>query len=157
METPDNLASELLLMNILLRIDDKVGRFKEIPEEMLKLRSGKKILEFFVSNNSEFIEQLLKDELATTYLNVNTFEGETYFSKERFEDLLNLLLYWFAFQLDNSEDPDKKSNSVKEKEIIRFVKKLFSVKEYLEKRANEIKYHYDKLYDLFSPPVKKKK
>ena len=89
----------------------------------------------------------MNHELTKTYLNVNEYEGETYFSKEKFESLLDLLYQWFVHQhLATFDKIDPQPDEVKE--VLRFIKKVHSLKEYLQKQAKVGKYHYNKLLEI---------
>ena len=87
----------------------------------------------------------MKEELTNTYLNVNEFEDEIYFSKEKFEDL-SLLLFilisrnYFILLLNK-----KYSKSEFNKEYMRFIKKIFGLKIFLDRQATISKYHFNKL------------
>ncbi len=45
-------------------------------------------------NEYSFVEKLFENDTSKSYLNVNTFEGVTYFNKESFEELLKWILYF---------------------------------------------------------------
>ena len=135
-------------MNILLRFDDHFGKFKEIPAEFLKIRSSQKLFEFIVEKHHDYLLKVFNEELAKTYLNVNTYEGEIYFSKEKFDSLITLFFHWYAHQYMIYSIEEKKTKVLSEKESISFIKKIFSIKEFLEKKSVESKFHYPKLLEL---------
>ncbi len=58
----------------------------------------------------DIVSMILKNEKASSYLNINTWEGNTYYSKERFEDLIK---WYFTITLLDGEDTKRKAVQVK--------------------------------------------
>ena len=141
----ENIASMLLLINIMIRFEKIVSELNDNQEEFLKVRSVKKQFEIILDYHSEFISALMNEELIKTYLEVNEFEGELYFNKEKFEDLSLLLFIWISRRYYDIVIKKKTSKGILRKEYVRFTKKIFSIKVFLDRQAVVSKFHFNVL------------
>ena len=130
----------ILLLNIILEYEDSFERLKNLQPAFLKLRSGKTIylaLEKVMPNVSSYF---LTKEFVSSYIDVNDYKQKTYYSKERFEELINFLFlfsYIKYFELNNG----KKELTVKEKnKMIRFFRKVNLLRKYFIKTSTKSKY-----------------
>ncbi len=144
----ETLPTKMLLINILLHLEEKFEDWDSVPNEFLKQRSNKKLLEIIVSSNYEFIKDLFELELMGTYLGVNYYEGKKYFSKENMEDLVDQLSLQVIHQYNNILIKKVKTKVKQIGELERFSKKVFIVNGYIKKTAKDCGYLYDKFLEI---------
>ena len=51
----EKITSQVLLINLLIQFDGKFEKLEEISEEFLKLRSGKKLYEYFLKHEIKYL------------------------------------------------------------------------------------------------------
>jgi hypothetical protein len=146
-EDIDSLGHKMLMMNLMLIIKDEFGELTFSSNEFFKLRGEKKLFEYFFKQNEVFLKKLVKEELFTTYLGVNLYEGKTYYNKERLEDFINLLVLWACLKYFQKNNKKYKSDSTLKKDIIKFSKKTFTVGKYLKRQSEKSEYLFDKFLD----------
>jgi hypothetical protein len=115
---------KILLIGFLL---EKKKRAKPSTDEETKLTTKSGVIK---SDILPSIKVLLKENNVHNFLQVNEFEGITYFNKERFEELLKwILLFYLAHlhsQLNLVEDKKKKPTRTEiDREIIKYTKNNF--------------------------------
>jgi hypothetical protein len=143
----EKVATFMLLINIMLRFNDEFDENFKIPNDFLSLRSSNKLSDFIVKKNSEFIEQFLNEDVVKTYLEINTFEEKTYFSKERFEQLIEVITLWAELKHSDIIKEDIKSKEKLKTELTRFSKKTSLVKKYYLKQSSDSEYLLDNLVE----------
>ncbi|MCB9260401.1 MAG: alpha-amylase [Ignavibacteriales bacterium] len=134
------ISVQILLIDVLLQFDEVLERFVKISDEFLKQRSGQKLYEFVLIDNKEFFEELIKKEIFTTYLEVNTHDGKIYFSKERFEELVEVLTLVYNVRFNKNVESKYKSKLKQKTETVRFIKKLSLIQRYLIKQSDDSEY-----------------
>ena len=112
---------------------------------------------------------LFQDKNVSSFLNVNVFEGITYFSKERFE----MLIYWLSeliilrlfsfYEIESAKLMDTKYNSNSilkkpglEKILLREIKKNYESAKQLIQLAEVMKYDLNKFINNLKNPGRKK-
>ncbi len=144
--------------------------YKENTAKSQKLKAETK------KNYYSFIEKMFEDNAVKKYLGVNTFEGETYFNKENFEELMNWMFYFTNIYSirDNiytpsiSIKPKKKTKKDSAAKAVGNVKdKIKSSLEDLELTSESLKriktasiqsgYKVDELKNLLIKKIEKKK
>jgi hypothetical protein len=146
----------MLLINVLLQLEEKFEEWDSIPEDFLKQRSNKKLLEIAVANNLTFLKDFFDQELVNTYLSVNYYEGNKYFSKESLEDFLDQLSVHIIFLFNNILVKKIKTKVQQISELERFSKKVFAVNGYVKKSASECGYLYDEFIKVILATSQKK-
>lgn len=139
----DNIPTKILLIDVLLQIEDFFDNLKIIPEEFLKLRSPEKLFYFIEKKNNEKLSRLLKKEVFNIYLQVNTYENKTYFRKESLEELLDCISIYTAFRYNKVLIKNYKLKDKQKLEILRFLKKTYSVNKYIKKLAKTSNYLFE--------------
>ena len=143
----EKISSQVLLINLLIQFDGKFEKLEEISDEFLKLRSGKKLYEYFLKHEIKYLTEMMNSDLGKTYLEVNTYKGDTYFSKERYDDLVDFMTF-YIIQKYSRIDKNILGQSRKAKNIdIRITKKLYVLNQYLKKLAENSKYLFKDLLD----------
>ena len=89
----------------------------------------------------------MNSDLGKTYLEVNTYKGNTYFSKDRFDDLVDFMTF-YVIQKYSIIDKKILAISGKSDNIdIRITKKIYVLNQYLKKLAENSKYLFKDLLD----------
>ncbi len=130
----------ILLLNILLEYEDSFERLKNLQPGFLKLRSGKTIysaLENVMPNVSSYF---LNKEFVSSYIDVNEYKKKTYYSKERFEELINFLFFfsfvkYYDLNIKEKEPATKEKNNTK-----KFFRKVNLLRKYFIRTSTESKY-----------------
>jgi hypothetical protein len=146
----DKIAYIIILINILLYLEEEELNIKEVPDEFLKLRSPKKIFEFVNLNFNSELKNIIELDLVKNLIQVNNFEGINYFSKEKFEELIDYLTTFFISGYALAISNTKISRIKKTNNILRFARKVLSLNQYLKKEAADSKYQYDVLVEKFT-------
>jgi len=144
-ENEEKIGPQILLINILLQLEEEYQDLDKLPDEYLKLRSPKKIYELLVDSKKEFMSELMKKELITTFLNVNLYNEKEYFNKESWEEVLDQIHVFSIYKYYNAIQLSTKTKSKQKIEFIRFVKKSYSINNYLKKQAISSKYLFKDL------------
>lgn len=144
---PDNIGNQILLINILLQFENAFDQLEEVSEDYLKLRSAKKLYNHIQTNNKEFLTEIVNKELLTTYLDVNVYEGKTYFSKERLDELIDLVNVCSVFNYFGIVKSKYKTKTKQKTEIIKFLKKAHTVNMFIKKQATASNYLFNDLLE----------
>ena len=152
----ETLPSKMLLINVLLQLEEEFEKWDSIPEEFLKQRSNKKMLEIVVSNNFTFLKDFFNRELVNTYLGVNSYEGKKYFSKENLEDFVDQLSVHIIILYNNILVKKVKTKVKQISELERFSKKVLDVSGYIKKSASISDYLYDEFLKVLLVTSKEK-
>jgi len=151
LENKDRADSSLLLIIVLLSLKDDFDFSKPLPTKFFRLRNPKKILEFILSEKREIIRELLDSELLLKYLDVNEYNNEKYFSKEKWDELLDGLLNSFCCEYYSSNVKIQKTVSKQRVEQLRFLKKIYLINSYLKKKAISAKFVYSQIVEEIAP------
>lgn len=144
-EDVDSLGFKMLLINIMLIFEDEFEETEFIDDDFLKLRSDKKLYDYVLLKNKDFISKLAGVDLFSTFLGINTYEGKTYYNKERFDEFISLLILWANLKYFKINRSRFKSITSFNTAMIRFSKKVFSLGRYLKSQSDKSEYLYDKL------------
>jgi hypothetical protein len=143
----EKINSQILLINLILQFEEKFEKIEEIPDEFLSLRSGKQLYEYFFIHEIKYLTDLVKSELGKSYLEVNKYKDKTYFSKERFEDLIDAVTLYVIKKYSQSDASLVEISANKKKLEIRITKKMYVLNQYLRIQANNSEYIYDDLLE----------
>ncbi len=141
----NTIGSRMLLINVLLRLEDTFDKFDDPSEEFLKLRSPRKLYEYILENNREYLTEIVNKELFITYLEVNNYEGKTYFSKDRLEEIVDFITILLTLKYYKTIKNKYKTITKCNAEAIRFLKKTYSVNSYMKKESISSKYLFKDL------------
>ncbi|MCF8259329.1 MAG: hypothetical protein K9J12_01030 [Melioribacteraceae bacterium] len=72
-------------------------------------KNKEKIKKFIVDSKSELITEMLEDDIVRAYCGVNYHENIWYFSKERFEELLNWMMTIKMLAIADTKDESKRN------------------------------------------------
>ncbi len=126
---PDNIFKEISLLNALLSKAYLVNNKLSLNDNSLEI----------------FISEFINGKQISEYLMLNEFEGDLYYNKERFEELI----YWFfnlsalyeIIQIKKKSKAEKEnlkmSNSLKTAE--KFISKIYEASENAQYKVKELK------------------
>jgi glycosidase len=135
----------ILLINILLKYEKQFEKIKKVETGFARLRSQRKIYESLLKFNARLHVHFLNDEFVSTYIDVNEYKKKVYYSKEKFEDLIEI--FFIYSNIKYSELIIKNGQlTVKEKNnYLRFVRKTNQLRKYLLKISIKSKYLFKDL------------
>ncbi|MBN1302307.1 MAG: hypothetical protein JW995_13910 [Melioribacteraceae bacterium] len=158
---------ELSLLKVLLNYTDKLFDVEKGPVNIFNIKSESDIQNFISIFKQELIEQLLMDEDVHSFLLVNHYEGIWYYSKERFEELvdwllsialLNFMNYTNEYKFDAAEFGKKVYNLKPNRDINLdelnseliedFIKKANMIGDYLKDNSERSGYDLDILRQI---------
>ncbi len=87
----EDIFRDILLLNILLRYNSGLFDIESIFDNISLKSSIAKERKLWQAEKGELLIKLLDDEDVRKFINVNEYEGVIYYSKERFEELMNWL------------------------------------------------------------------
>ena len=146
LEEDQKVSSQMLLINLILQIDDYFKNLDIIPAEFLKLRSGKNLYEYLHKNNLKIITEFSKSELLKTFLEVNTYQDITYYSKERLDELVDTVSIYVTLKYSSISIATKKT--VKEQNVNSILsKKMYALNQFIKKQSVDSKYLYNSLLE----------
>lgn len=140
------VSSQMMLLNLILQFEDKINSIELIPDEFLKLRGSRKLYDYLLNNNSKYLAEFVESELLKAFLEVNTYQGKTYYSKERLEEFLDFLSVYTTIKFTEFENSNKKTAKLKTVNL-RLSKKIYGVNQFIKKQSDESKYLYDVLLE----------
>lgn len=79
------------------------------------------------------------------FLEVNTYKSKSYYSKERLEELANIIITGMLFEYGKYLNNKVKSKQKQKTELVRFTKKLSLINSYIKDQSIESKFLYNKL------------
>ena len=85
----NEIFRDILLLNILLRYNSDLFDVEKLYDEISLKSSIAKERKMWQQTKGKLILKILDDEDVRKFINVNEYEGIVYYSKERFEELLN--------------------------------------------------------------------
>lgn len=141
----NELYKDIILINILIKYADEIKLLFN-KNDITNLNKVAQLRE----NNGKNIQQFIKimnDNMVKHFIGVNEYEGEIYYSKENFEELISwlftiYLLMLFVLKSENNEQY-KIDNSL----IAYMIEEKYSVIKKLSDLSKESNYMFDKLID----------
>ncbi|MCK5086506.1 MAG: hypothetical protein KAQ90_03250, partial [Melioribacteraceae bacterium] len=150
----EGVAKEITLLNILLEFEDKLFNGSPNSGNILKLESKKKIKEYLAVDKKELIEKLLEDNYVQTFIGANYYEDEWYYSKERFEELVDWLMSLALIKLIGIEKSSRAKTKTEKNEKKKIINRLFKLNEYLKICSKKSEYKLEALKKLLLNPIK---
>lgn len=139
----------IILLNIFLEIDKKIEFTEANIEDFIRLRGPKKLFNYLVDKEKDFIQEIFNNDFIQSFLDVNTFDGKQYYSKERFEEIVDWFQYFIIIKYIKSINSNNKL-SYKEKSLaLRFINKTFVLSAYLKRLSDKAKYIFIDLRNNF--------
>ncbi len=143
------VTRKIILLNLLFDQEKQLSKFMGESEEFLKVRSKKKMFDWLILNNSNYLKYISSHDFTQTLLDVNEHNGIKYFSKERFEDFTEFFQLFSICSIYKKDIAAVKSKVVRKKNILSFVRKTVLVKSHLDQLAKEAKYVYKEFVKAF--------
>lgn len=140
------VSSQMLLLNLILQFEGNIKNLDLIPDELMKLRSGRKIYDYLLKENPKNLSEFAESELLKTFLEVNTYQEKTYYSKERLEEYIDFISIYVTLKFTKIEKPGKKTTKQK-KVNLSLLKKMYVLNQFIKKQSDESKYLYDVLLE----------
>ncbi|MCP5061392.1 MAG: alpha-amylase [Ignavibacteriae bacterium] len=142
------------LINLLLNVDLFLTTASIKYNKFDKLTTKKEIVQYFVKYKKDLVKNIFNNDFAKTYLEVNTFEDTVFYSKQRFDELLDWIM---TLSLMNYIQIQQKGKRVKPKsKIINFTNNLFILNSNLKTTSDKCGYKFDLMKDEFSISSTKK-
>lgn len=139
----DNITNNILLIDVLLQIENFFDNLDIIPEKFFNLRSPQKLFTFIKEKNNEELRELIEKEVFRTYHQVNSYENKTYFSKENLEEFLDCLNIYSSLKYQEILIKNDKLRTKQKSKIVGFLKKTYSINQYIKKLAKTKGYLFD--------------
>jgi len=131
------IFNELTLLNILVECESKLCDVSDLKNELSVTKKNKELRDYLKKEKSKDFSKLIHDDFVRTYLGVNFYEGVWYFSKEKFEELID----WMAtISLVRNAASVKK-----EDELIIRIKNILYINSYLKDAAENAGYKLEEL------------
>ncbi|MFH1196838.1 MAG: alpha-amylase family glycosyl hydrolase [bacterium] len=167
----EGIYREVSLLNILLEFGDKLFDIEVGPKDLMLVKDEEGLKKFLSKHKSELISSLLEDDYVKAFLGINFYEDIWYYSKERFEELIDWLFSvsiinftsgFAAKQKVNEAEPvekvmvgikEEKLESEKvaspelelDEQLGNFIQKMFMLSNYLKKCSDKAEYKLDHL------------
>lgn len=136
------IFSEMTLLEIISVVKTKLFDVSDLTKELVISKENKELKEYLRKEKSKEVSKLLKDDFVRTFLGVNFYNDIWYFSKEKFEDLINWLTT-VALHKSFYLSEDEKSRTI-------MMKNIFFINNYLKETAKLSSYMLDELEQLIN-------
>ncbi|MBK7106164.1 MAG: alpha-amylase [Ignavibacteriae bacterium] len=137
----------VILLNLLINQKEKIDSFQINFEQFMKLRSKIKLFDLIKNSEVKFIEEFFENEFTQSYIDVNEYEKVKYFSKERFESLINLFQLFAAYKIYSNNITLQISSS--KSKVLSIIRKLINIENHLNNLAIESKFVFTDLLKNF--------
>ncbi len=104
---------KLTLLNVLLKFNGDLFNVADKKVELDDLADSANLKKYLKKNKSKLIEEMLGNEFVQIFIGVNEYEGEKYYSKESFEDLMNWIFTLTVIDYDLNWEKDNLSELIK--------------------------------------------
>ncbi len=165
----NEIYRDILLLNILLKYNSDLFNVEELFDKISLKSSIAKERKIWQEHKGKLILQILEDNDVRQFINVNEYEGIVYYSKERFEELLNWLysITVCSYSIKNEDELSKlriTDHTKKELEqieplelrIILLFAKSFYLYDFLKQTSINSGYKLDELTKNFKLGTKRK-
>ncbi|KUG26146.1 alpha-amylase family protein [hydrocarbon metagenome] len=136
------IFSEMTLLEIISVVKTKLFDVSDLTKELVISKENKELKEYLRKEKSKEFSKLLKDDFVRTFLGVNFYNDIWYFSKEKFEDLINWLTT-VALHKSFYLSEDEKARTI-------MMKNIFFINNYLKETAKLSSYKLHELEQLIN-------
>lgn len=136
------IFSEMTLLEIISVVKTKLFDLSDLTKELVISKENKELKEYLRKEKSKEFSKLLKDDFVRTFLGVNFYNDIWYFSKEKFEDLIDWLTT-VALHKSFYLSEDEKARNI-------MMKNIFFINNYLKEAAELSSYKLDELEQLIN-------
>ncbi|MBK8945886.1 MAG: alpha-amylase [Ignavibacteriae bacterium] len=114
-------------------------------DEFMKIRSGKKLLNYLINFDEKLLNEFFKNEFFQTFIDVNEYENVKYFSKERLESFVKVIQLISTIMFYESKTKDRITKTQIRNQIFRFTKKTILLENFINQSALKSKF----IFSLF--------
>ncbi len=155
------IFKDMTLINLLIKYQTGLFNIEELYSFLGVKSSRNQIQNFWRKNKSNILNEIIQDENVKSFMDVNEYKGTVYYSKERFEDLINwifsLTVCSYTIKRENelghikiklSEKKELSSLTDVEIKLMFLISKTYYLYEYVMKMSVNSGYVLERLIEL---------
>jgi len=137
----------ITLLNLLLDVDLTLTNSTIQNNKFIKLTTKKELIQFFVKDKIDFVNEILTNDFVKSYIEVNTFKDVSYYNKQKYEELIDWII---ALSILNYISIEQKGKAAKiNSKIVHYINNLFVLDSKLKDISDKCGYRFDELKDKF--------
>jgi glycosidase len=152
----EGVRRQMVLLKILINFSDKLFDMEKGPKNIFDIKTGIKIKSFVSEIKGNLIKELLNDEDVNEFLLTNEYKGVWYYSKERFEELVNWLftiaLLKYLFVLDSPSrlpvGSEESTETYIQEKVKEFISQIYKVGNYIIETSDRAGYRLEILKEF---------